>query len=1284
MLKLYPKTLTGSLHAQNKGACDWGWQGLLAFGCYNYVNVIDPKTLQVIQTLEKHKANVVKVKWGKENYHHDLNSPYTLRLATADNNGVIIIWDVGQGHAKLEFSENNKPVQDIKWLTNQDASRDLLVALHPPYSLILWNADTGTRLWKKSYTENLVSFSFDPFNPRNVVFLGQECIVFIDDFTITKTPSSNGKKYYISSPSSHGGSTPVSGTNSLDRKLSTSSSSKNLAKRMSRILIGESKPSKSVQADEESIPLNECLQLSYHRSCRHHLILLYARELLILDLEINQTVGIIAMDRTSSPFQQVVPCWQRDAILCLHENGGISMRVRRKTNVMLTPAMEGSGAFDDSPPNVSLDVSYELRCQSDPLRITRHNKVYGIMVNPVSESSVALVMSDSRVIFWDLKGNSVKIPTSSSLNLFPSSPLHTPGSKLPVNTIGAASDINFPVLSNVEYPKCSLADMIGPSQLPGGNTNSPRSTRGHSIQLKFLMTGLLNGVTSHVTCLRMCPPLTNKNYSNYRPLVALGSFNGMLQIVNVSSGQVDREYSLHSSTVRGIEWTGLKTFLTHAHANPGQSGLVKNEIYLLDILSGKSTSVRNHTEDESPIISLQVSNLKQYFVIAFKDKPLELWDLKSLTVIRELPKNFPRPTATIWSPSHSTKTIKKKLLDACEDEKPMKSPIDAMSSSGQLTKSDSNTSIKEKKTSSKGTVREHFVMTDKDGTVFHFIVEGSSISDVTKIPPENGLGTITCLAWKNDYLMFGDVDGILCCWDLKGKISRTVPTNRGWIKKIKFAPGRENFKFFTLHNDGAVIWDFNKEGKVEIQYFIKSPKEIAKISDAEWAGSDRPMLVTTNGALHVTDITLRNSSSPTDNWDLPEPLFCPHLVSSKSSQLLKCILQHQPWEETYNLMAPSMREDDIETENTINKQLNLIDSSMTSYLPRTQFGTAERCLLIARIFGDESDLHFWTVALHYLRSEKYQPMSKAPSRVTSQSDMGDLFIPSTPSYKEATDLVVLDNPDQQERSYLLNELYRDQPLERCYDILIDSDSFKKYQLDRVALHDNKRATNDHTHKCVENYILLGQTDRAVQLLLETEADNTTYYVDSLRACLVASIRSSGASQSTIKLVATNLIANGKLSEGVQLLCLIDKSLDACRYLQTYGDWDKSVWLAKATLDHNERSELMKRYADHLCGTQINLKSKALLVLLSLGQFYKVVEMLYGMRCFDRAVCFIEACKEFNLMENTKDNASLFEAVYLEYARFLTNLGHRKAAEYYCHKAGDKGQQLLKEVEILFT
>ena len=35
-----------------------------------------------------------------------------------------------------------------------------------------------------------------------------------------------------------------------------------------------------------------------------------------------------------------------------------------------------------------------------------------------------------------------------------------------------------------------------------------------------------------------------------------------------------------------------------------------------------------------------------------------------------------------------------------------------------------------------------------------------------------------------------------------------------------------------------------------------------------------------------------------------------------------------------------------------------------------------------------------------------------------------------------------------------------------------------------------------------------------------------------------------------------------VAEGVQLLSLIDKGLDACRYLQAYGQWEQASWLAK--------------------------------------------------------------------------------------------------------------------------
>lgn len=34
------------------------------------------------------------------------------------------------------------------------------------------------------------------------------------------------------------------------------------------------------------------------------------------------------------------------------------------------------------------------------------------------------------------------------------------------------------------------------------------------------------------------------------------------------------------------------------------------------------------------------------------------------------------------------------------------------------------------------------------------------------------MGSITCIAWKGDILVLGDVDGNLNFWDLKARVSR--------------------------------------------------------------------------------------------------------------------------------------------------------------------------------------------------------------------------------------------------------------------------------------------------------------------------------------------------------------------------------------------------------------------------------------------------------------------------------------------------------------------------------
>lgn len=50
--------------------------------------------------------------------------------------------------------------------------------------------------------------------------------------------------------------------------------------------------------------------------------------------------------------------------------------------------------------------------------------------------------------------------------------------------------------------------------------------------------------------------------------------------------------------------------------------------------------------------------------------------------------------------------------------------------------------------------------------------------------------------------------------------------------------------------------------------------------------------------------------------------------------------------------------------------------------------------------------------------------------------------------------------------------------------------------------------------------------------------------------------------------------------GVQLLCLIGKGTDACRYLLSYGLCNAALWLAKATLPYEETVDIIKKCALH--------------------------------------------------------------------------------------------------------
>ena len=72
-------------------------------------------------------------------------------------------------------------------------------------------------------------------------------------------------------------------------------------------------------------------------------------------------------------------------------------------------------------------------------------------------------------------------------------------------------------------------------------------------------------------------------------------------------------------------------------------------------------------------------------------------------------------------------------------------------------------------------------------------------------------------------------------------------------------------------------------------------------------------------------------------------------------------------------------------------------------------------------------------------------------------------------------------------------------------------SSQRSQLDRLALHDSKRSTYDHTRKCAETLVLLGQviiTDKIIAMRLKNTVHVSTASVNHINIlvyCLTSSV-----------------------------------------------------------------------------------------------------------------------------------------------------------------------------------
>ncbi len=352
------RTLTGpcplppsSASSSRSSLVDWSpCSGLIAHASNCLIVVVDPVTMQVVQVLDRHRAAVTRLCWTRTpTAKHPADR---LTLASADAAGNVVIWNVKSGEVKSVLQEGKSSVAHMEWLDGRyENTGHLLAALHPPFSFVLWDTASGEKVWKKTYTETLQGFDFDPFDASRIAFRCLECVLFVNDFSPFRAPTSSGKKFYILGPASSTlaeQTSPSRGQTQQQQQQPTPSAvdvvtpldadktkaTRTKIKRFMKdfVLSPSATTAASLQAlagGNNPLTLSGCSQVLYHRSAKNHLLLVYAREVLVLDLDIGQTVGIVAQDRSSPQILSVYPSRQRDALFMLNECGALSMRSRR-------------------------------------------------------------------------------------------------------------------------------------------------------------------------------------------------------------------------------------------------------------------------------------------------------------------------------------------------------------------------------------------------------------------------------------------------------------------------------------------------------------------------------------------------------------------------------------------------------------------------------------------------------------------------------------------------------------------------------------------------------------------------------------------------------------------------------------------------------------------------------------------------------------------------------------------------------------------------------------------
>nr|CAH8855112.1 unnamed protein product [Trichobilharzia regenti] len=131
------------------------------------------------------------------------------------------------------------------------------------------------------------------------------------------------------------------------------------------------------------------------------------REIVFVNLAVIHPLGVISLDRSRPSFSRVYSCTQRDVIICLHENGNLSVYARRGLALAMDFYAHSSNMIQKTcKETYELDnssCSYVLVATAASSRRPKQAYPVNFTVDRLNEVTTAVASVDGRMQFWQLR-----------------------------------------------------------------------------------------------------------------------------------------------------------------------------------------------------------------------------------------------------------------------------------------------------------------------------------------------------------------------------------------------------------------------------------------------------------------------------------------------------------------------------------------------------------------------------------------------------------------------------------------------------------------------------------------------------------------------------------------------------------------------------------------------------------------------------------------------------------------------------------------------------------------